>query len=57
MNDLECAFSRWQGSDYTDTQAAEILSRVVGFDVAAFYADPLTDRAFWDDEIESRIGG
>jgi len=57
MNDLECAFSLWQGSDYTDTQAAAILSRVVGFDVAVLYADPLTDRVFWDGEIESRIGG
>lgn len=55
MNELEIAFSRWQGSDYTDTQAASILSSIMGWDVAAFYADSLTDTAFWDGEIESAI--
>lgn len=49
------AFSRWQSSDYTDKAAARTLSRIVGWDVAERYAEPYTDHAMWDDEIEQLI--
>jgi hypothetical protein len=49
------AFSRWQSSDYTDTEAAAILSDIVGWDVAERYADPLTDTVFWDGELEEAV--
>ena len=49
------AFSRWQSSDYTDKAAARTLSRIMGWDVAELYAEPMTDPAVWDDEIEERI--
>ena len=51
------AFSRWQSSDYTDTEAATILSGIVGWDVAEHYAHPLTDTVFWDGEIEYAVSG
>lgn len=49
------ALSRWESSDYTDMDAARTLSGIVGFDVAAHYADPEVDPVFWDGEIEDRI--
>jgi len=49
------AFSRWQSSDYTDKAAARTLSAIMGWDVAKRYAEPMTDPAVWDDEIEGRI--
>lgn len=49
------ALSRWESSDYTDMDAARTLSGIVGFDVAARYADPEVDPVFWDGEIEDRI--
>jgi hypothetical protein len=49
------AFSRWQSSDYTDTDAAAILSDIVGWNVAEHYAHPLTDTVFWDGELEFAV--
>jgi hypothetical protein len=49
------ALSRWESSDYTDMQAARVLSDIMGWDVAAHYADPDVDPAFWDGEIEAVI--
>ncbi len=48
-------FSQWQSSDYADLASARALSKIVGFDVAARYAEPLVDRDFWDEEIEGAI--
>jgi hypothetical protein len=53
--DAWMAFSRWQSSDHTDDAAAAILSRIVGWDVAAHYAEPNTDPWFWDGEIEQAV--
>jgi hypothetical protein len=57
MNKLDAwmAFSRWQSSDHTDYAAAAMLSRIVGWDVAAHYAEPDTDPWFWDGEIERAV--
>jgi hypothetical protein len=48
-------FSRWESSDYTDREAAKEVSRAVGFDVAAKFANPDVDQAFWSGEIEEII--
>jgi hypothetical protein len=53
--DAWMAFSRWQSSDHTDYAAAAMLSRIVGWDVAAHYAEPDVDPWFWDDEIEQAV--
>ena len=52
LPEAPAAFSRWQSSDYTDTDAAAILSDIVGWDVVEHYAHPLTDTVFWDGELE-----
>ena len=49
------AFSRWQSSDHTDLDAARVLSRLVGWNVAERYAEPYIDPWFWDGEIEGVI--
>jgi hypothetical protein len=49
------SFSRWEMSDYTDPEAAEVLTRIMGFDVAAKYTNWHTDKEFWNAEIEHII--
>jgi hypothetical protein len=49
------ALSRWESSDYTDKEAARVLSGIMGWDVEAHYADPDVDPVIWDGQIEDVI--